>query len=400
MHDIKVHVVEYGRKCLYMRYTDPITGKQKARSTGVPRTRKPKADMTAAVKVAAKWEHDLREGRYKDSTKIGWAEFRQRFEDEKLQGLSDNYAAVMNAAMNHFEELGINRLSQVDANVISRFQAQLREDGVRESTIRCYLKHIRAALSWACEIELIPAVPKITLPKRARTTRRMRGRPISGEEFDRMLDQVPKVVGAVSAVSWQRYLRGLWDSGLRLRESLTLSWDQDADVSVDLNGQRPRIRFYAEGQKRHRDELVPVTPEFAELLLATPESDRTGPVFELCGRNGSILAADAVGRIVSKIGKVAGVVVDKSEGKFATAHDLRRSFATRWSKLVKPITLRSIMRHADIKTTLAYYVDQDADEIAEELWREHEESGHLGNTLGNTPDVIAQQDSPPDAVTS
>ena len=64
MHDIKVHVVEYGRKCLYMRYTDPITGKQKARSTGVPRTRKPKADMTAAVKVAAKWEHDLREGRY------------------------------------------------------------------------------------------------------------------------------------------------------------------------------------------------------------------------------------------------------------------------------------------------------------------------------------------------
>ena len=86
--------------------------------------------------------------------------------------------------------------------------------------------------------------------------------------------------------------------------------------------------------------------------------------------------------------------------KFATAHDLRRSFATRWSRRIKPITLRSIMRHADIKTTMAYYVDQDADEIAEELWRDHVDSGQSGHTSGNTPDLIAQQDGPPDAVTS
>jgi hypothetical protein len=40
------------------------------------------------------------------------------------------------------------------------------------------------------------------------------------------------------------------------------------------------------------------------------------------------------------------------------------------------------MRHRSIETTLKYYVDQDADDVADELCKAH--SG-LGNTLVNTP---------------
>ena len=47
-----------------------------------------------------------------------------------------------------------------------------------------------------------------------------------------------------------------------------------------------------------------------------------------------------IGRIISEIGKRAGVVVRKAEGKFASAHDLRRSFGTRWAPRVKPATLQ------------------------------------------------------------
>lgn len=63
------------------------------------------------------------------------------------------------------------------------------------------------------------------------------------------------------------------------------------------------------------------------------------------------------------------MVVRKSEGKFASAHDLRRSFGTRWAPKVKPVTLQLLMRHRSIETTLKYYVAQDADEIADELWK-------------------------------
>jgi integrase len=84
--------------------------------------------------------------------------------------------------------------------------------------------------------------------------------------------------------------------------------------------------------------------------------------------------------VVSEIGELAGVKVrNDADGtvKFASAHDLRRSFATRWAPKVKPATLQLLMRHSNIETTLRYYVDQDADDVAGELW------GAFGNTSGN-----------------
>ena len=44
--------------------------------------------------------------------------------------------------------------------------------------------------------ELLAAVPKIAKPQRSKAQKTMKGRPITGEEFDRMLDKVETVVGA------------------------------------------------------------------------------------------------------------------------------------------------------------------------------------------------------------
>jgi integrase len=44
--------------------------------------------------------------------------------------------------------------------------------------------------------------------------------------------------------------------------------------------------------------------------------------------------------------------------RYATAHDLRRAFGTRWSKRVMPATLQKLMQHASIETTMRYYVEQ------------------------------------------
>ncbi len=119
-----------------------------------------------------------------------------------------------------------------------------------------------------------------------------------------------------------------------------------------------------------------MTPDFAEFLLKTPRRERTGPVFKLTSLlSGEPMSVTRVGRVVSAIGKKAGVVVNALEGKHATAHDLRRSFGTRWAPLVKPATLQLLMRHKSIETTLRYYVSLDADEVADELWRVHRANG-------------------------
>jgi len=64
--------------------------------------------------------------------------------------------------------------------------------------------------------------------------------------------------------------------------------------------------------------------------------------------------------------------------KFASVHDLRRSFDSRWSRKVTPAVLKRLMRHADIETTMRYYVDLDADDIAAELWQSYDSSVGVG----------------------
>jgi integrase len=80
--------------------------------------------------------------------------------------------------------------------------------------------------------------------------------------------------------------------------------------------------------------------------------------------------------------------VDEATGKAATAHDYRRAFGTRWSKRVMPCVLKRLMRHKDINTTLKYYIDSEAEDIATDLWAAYEKA--QGNNSGNSPQERGQ----------
>ena len=186
---------------------------------------------------------------------------------------------------------------------------------------------------------------------------------------------------------WQRLLTGLWLSGLRLGEALRLSWDWEAGFSVDTTGKYPVFRIRSDSQKSGRDEVAPMTPDFAEWLLQTPEAERVGLVFPIPSMKAPGMAPHNVSRTVAEIGRKAGVVTDAVTGACASAHDLRRSFGTRWSKRVMPAVLKRLMRHADISTTMGYYVDLDAGDLAAQLW------AGFGNTSGNNGQSEAETES-------
>ena len=136
--------------------------------------------------------------------------------------------------------------------------------------------------------------------------------------------------------------------------------------------------------------MLPITPDFAEYLLATPEDQRRGPVFRPLMPSGNRAEAKIAGRRIAMIGELARVVVhtDSKTGKvkYASAHDLRRSFGTRWAKLVKTPILMRLMRHENIQTTMACYVSLECDEIAEELWGAGTEPlGGVGSVFGSVP---------------
>jgi len=387
---IKVYVCKYpNRPNLVLRYFDKSTGKQVAKSAGT-------SSHKDASKAAILWEAELREGRYAKPSRMPWETFREYYVVNALPGLAVNSIATYESTLNVFELLcRPAKLADVTTQRVTAFVTELRKAGKAEATIARHLRHLKSAMRWANREGLLPTLPAFTMPKRAKGAKMMRGRPITGEEFDRMIAAVPAVVENAAAESWRFYLRGLWESGLRLSESLTLRWDDGPDaIVVDLSGRRPMLRIPAEAQKAHRDEVLPITPEFAALLESVPAGQRRGRVFKLLSSDGQPLNAtkDIVSRMVSAIGEKAGVVVDQrtkageTVRKFASAHDLRRAFGQRWSRKLRPQDLQKLMRHASLTTTFAYYVDNDAETAADAIWSSE------GSVLGSVEHSSAIED--------
>jgi integrase len=417
--EIRVKVNSYGPgRPLGLVYFCPLTNKKICKSSGT-------RDWRTAERAAAKLEKELREGTHRPASKTTWEDFTRRYSDDVLPGLAPKTRKQLNTVFAMVERLaGPKLLAHVTAGRLSEIAGALRREDKSEYTIRNYLAHLKSAMRWAASVGLLAAVPAFPKVQRAKRGKTMKGRPITAEEFDRLLGVVGKVLtgqdrakgskgrktdkpreaDAAAVASWRYYLEGLWWSGLRLRESLALSWEPRVAVSVDLSGKYPMLRIRGDSQKSGRDQLYPVAPEFGEMLLAVPEGERRGRVFKLLGAvnpnggpasMGPVTDPDYVSHVVSRIGEAAGVKVDskmkagKGEVvKFASAHDLRRSFGFRWSRRIMPPELRELMRHADIATTMAFYVGQDAESTAGALWAAYRKPGAgnvgpAGNSFGN-----------------
>jgi integrase len=351
---------------LYWR--DPVTGKRRLESSGTQ-------DEEAAWRKAGVRQDELNSGRYVASSKLTWAAFRERYEAEKLAALAPHTVETARGSLAQLERvLNPGRLAVLTAAALSRFQADLRKEGARDTTIAKTLRHVKAALRWAEKQGLLRKAPAIEMP-RANGHNLAKSRPVTTEEYERLLLAVPKV-RPHDAPAWTRFVEGLWLSGLRLGEAVALSWDVEAGFRVDFQGGRPVLVIQADAQKSRKNEVCPIAPDFGAWLLAVPEAERVGKVFPL-----PINGHDA-GVVVGRIGKKAGVLVGtiekaaKVDGKltrktvklFAGAHSLRRSFAVRWSKRVPAAVLRRLMRHSSVVTTLAYYAVLDAADLSADLW--------------------------------
>lgn len=383
-----------GRKFWYMRYRNGATGEELTRSTGT-------AVRREAEREAARWEEELARSVARPDGSMLWAEFRVRYLRQSLGGLAQATENKASTVLDSVETLmRPGTLAGLTPARISQWLADLRAGGRAESTINGYSKHLHAALKFAVDCGYLHEVPKFPVVKRAKTgvkARVMKGRPITAEEFDTLLAAVPGVVGPVRAAGWQFYLRALWTSGLRLDESVGLSWDSLSGLRVDLAGPFPVFRVPSESEKGNRDRVLPMAPEFAELLETVPADRRCGLVFDLPRQREreSRPLSSSVSKLVTAIGRRSGIVVatsarrDKATGdrlpKYASAHDLRRSFGTRWAKRVLPQILQVLMRHERIETTLRYYVELDAAETCQILWNAHAAAkSQTGDSAGDT----------------
>ena len=205
------------------------------------------------------------------------------------------------------------------------------------------------------------------------------------------------MVGKCEFDSIKYLMEGLWLSGLRIGEALALTWDQWADgIRIQVDGSDVYLLIDAEDQKNRETELYPVVDDFAEFLLHAPPAERSGFVFNPCRSSGKVTRRiDTVSGWLVDIGENAGVKVDqktvrnKKTGKdevkplYASAHDFRRAFGDRWSRIVPPMILKDLMRHASVATTEQFYVGVNAKKTIEAL-REFKKASEV--TLRLTPE--------------
>lgn len=262
-----------------------------------------------------------------------WDQFHTLYAAEKLSGLRAGTRAKAGSVFESFGRLARPKnLGAVTERLISQYAARLRTDGRTPATIQGHLAYLKAGLKWAVDQKLLPAMPKIVMPKVPKTHTI---RKITAEEFERLLAKTPDD-------TWAAFLSAAWYTGMRRNELLDLVWEGDAGKPwFDFGANR--VRIPAAYNKSDADQWVPLHPDLAAVLM--PRRQRSGAVFPL-GRYPA-----EVSRRFGKVAKAAGLRI--------TLHDLRRSFGSRYAAVVPAPVLKRLMRHADIKTTLTFYTDVD-----------------------------------------
>lgn len=370
---IRVRVRKKGRKFLSLFYVDPGTNREICRSAKTN-------DAKEAERAAARWEAELLDSRGVDG--CGWDYFRERFEGEHLASLAKNSHGAYHCALDHFERIvKLSSVALVTNDHVSIVKGKLLSEGRPASSVTNILTHCRAAFKWAERIGMLRRAPHFTMPRIGKR-KLMRGRAINDAEFQKMLTFCHVPYGKERAAEWRRLLELIRLSGLRLEETTIASWDAPPLQVFPDAKPYPHLLYYVEAHKAREDELAPITPPFTKWLRSVPKSARHGLLAPVHGLRGQVLEHDKIGRAITAIGEAAGIVVS-AEGKFASAHDLRRAFGREWAQKVKPAVLQRMMRHRSITTTMAFYAHLESEDIGAALW--DKVGGEVGGN-GTSPD--------------
>jgi len=85
---IRVYVVEFDDRPNYqLQWRDPISQRKRTKATTIPRTNLSR-ERKAAERLAAELEVHLHAGAGGLPSRLGWADFRERYEREVVPGLA------------------------------------------------------------------------------------------------------------------------------------------------------------------------------------------------------------------------------------------------------------------------------------------------------------------------
>lgn len=303
-----------------------------------------------------------------------WQEFWELYFHDHLSHRSDSHKAkskMMHRRVRAASGRKDLRCRDISRHLILQIQSDMQSADVEQSTTNSSMATLWAMISWGQDNELIPdfSRPRRRVGKREKQTSKSRGRALTDAEVDRLVDAIPGCVKSFEdSDEFIRAVHVMRLTGMRLSEAWWLSWTPQpgAHYVVDLGSESASIEF-SDVQKSGISSTVPMTNEAIAYFrrIGNPFLlDESNPwICRTTGAKGPHKTPGRLGRVIAAAGKSAGIVVKtfhKSTGekiKYASAHDLRRTFATNLQRDLSYAERRVLTRHADIKTLMDHYED-------------------------------------------
>ncbi len=178
-------------------------------------------------------------------SEVSWETAYERYKAFKSKrckaGSQEHSLSRLNIAQRIFEgyrqdrrlPIGFSVCEVMTLDMLEYLQERLLEgdegryDSRSPNTVNSMMAAVMTFVRFCHKREWIDRVPDL---ERLEVAEVMKGRPITAEEFERMLEVTPQVVGQSVAESWRFVLRILWMTGFRVADLLDFSWDDDRHI--------------------------------------------------------------------------------------------------------------------------------------------------------------------------
>ena len=358
--------------------------------TGRRRTRKGYSDKGQTERLAAKLEEEAQlirdgfklpgdESDAKPMT-VHLTDFERHLRNRDVS--DEQIEIVCSRLRKMIEACQWERSVQIRPAEIENYLGARRVDGLSKQTSNHYVRSIKQFCKWMVDTKRMPESPVASIPTlNAKTDRRHARRPLSGDEFAKLVaaaelgKSIESIPGPDRAMM---YILSAW-TGYRKGEigSLTLS-------SFDLEGDPPTVTVEAQYCKRKRRDTqalhVDVVIRFREWLAASRDVAPKSALFPVSAKfpggvdrkTAKMMRRDLAAARKDWIEQAETdkeralressdfLVYKDSQGRFADFHANRHTFITNLSRAgVSPKTAQTLARHSDIRLTLDIYTHTD-----------------------------------------
>lgn len=171
------------------------------------------------------------------------------------------------------EAMTLEMLEYVQERLLAGYEC--RYDCRSPNTVNSMVAAVMAFVRFCHTRDWIAKVPPL---EKLDVDETMKGRPITADEFERMLESCSAVVGERAAESWKFALGILWESGFRVGDLMNFSWDERHRIHPVWPAKPDQLPslIVPSTQKNGRVQELPLLPGLEELLQTVPETDRVG----------------------------------------------------------------------------------------------------------------------------